>query len=308
MAPIKVVVFGATGNQGGSVVEALAKDSKYQVWALTRSTASERVLKLMSKYPNVKWYEADVNSSSSVANAVANADVVFAMTQYFAAPKFTAEKETASNEIEQGQCIIDECIKANVKFLIFSTLPSAAKVSKGEFTQVKHFEDKYEIQQMMEQKCQRAGMKWAVVQPAVYFQNIPTSARWDEQNSLIFGFFGIADRKLPYLDVDRDFGPIVKCMIDQQDQMSGQVIPAVSGYYSPSEIVEAFSAVTGIKASAIQVPFEFLQDLNLRGMFEFLEKYDMYAETPGTCPLPLPLTTPKDYWKRCRFHGPPKKL
>ncbi|KAJ2452185.1 hypothetical protein EV183_003112 [Coemansia sp. RSA 2336] len=308
MASIKVVVFGATGNQGSSVVEALANDSKYQVLALTRSTTSERVLRLMSKHPNVKWYEADVNSSSSVANAVANADVVFAMTQYFAAPKFTAEKETASNEVEQGQRIIDECIRANVKFLIFSTLPSAAKVSQGEFTQVKHFEDKYGIQQMMEQKCQEAGIKWAAVQPAVYFQNIPASARWDEQNALIFGFFGDSDRKLPYIDIERDFGPIVKCMIDQQDQMNGKVIRAVSGYFSPNEVVEAFSAVTGIKASAIQVPFEFLQDLNLRGMFEFLEKYDMYAETPDACPLALPLATPKDYWKHCRFHGPPKKL
>ncbi|KAJ2845855.1 hypothetical protein IWW36_004613 [Coemansia brasiliensis] len=308
MAPTKVVVFGATGNQGGSVVEALANDSKYQVRALTRSITSERVLKLMRKYPKVEWFEADANSSSSVANAVANADVVFAMTQYFAALKLTAEGETTSNEVEQGQCIIDECIKANIKLLIFSTLPSAAKISKGEFTQVKHFEDKYEIQQMLEQKSKEVGMNWAVVQPAVYFQNIPTGARWDEQNSLAFGFFGDTDRKLPYLDVDRDFGPIVKYIIDQQDKMDGRVIPAVSGYYSPNEIVEAFSAVTGIEASAIQVPFEFLQDLNLRGMFEFLEKYDMYAETPGVSPLPLTLTTPKDYWKHCRFHGPPKKL
>ncbi|KAJ2589425.1 hypothetical protein IWW49_002497 [Coemansia sp. RSA 1797] len=289
-----VVVFGATGHQGGSVLRALATDSLYHVRAVTRSTTSEKVLELALKYPQVEWVEANVDDST-IDKAVTGAHVVFGMTQYFAA-------SANRSEAKQGQRIIDACVSARVEFVVFSTLPSALQVSHGECTSVTHFEDKHEIQQYLAQQ----SVKWAIVQSAVYFQNVAASARWDDNGKLAFGFFGDTLRKLPYIDVNHDFGTIVKHIIDNRAKYTHAVVPAVSGYYSPQEIVEAFTRVTKIRASAVGVPFEFAPDANLRSMFEFLDKYDMFEG--NLVKLPVEVATPEMYWEQCRFHGPPKKL
>jgi len=40
MSPRKIIVFGATGKQGGSVVRALAADNNYEVVGITRNPDS----------------------------------------------------------------------------------------------------------------------------------------------------------------------------------------------------------------------------------------------------------------------------
>lgn len=44
MAPKKIVVFGITGVQGGSVARALLEDGpeKFEVWGVTRNKASKK--------------------------------------------------------------------------------------------------------------------------------------------------------------------------------------------------------------------------------------------------------------------------
>ena len=44
MAPKKIVVFGVTGVQGGSVARALLEDGpeKFEVWGVTRSKTSKK--------------------------------------------------------------------------------------------------------------------------------------------------------------------------------------------------------------------------------------------------------------------------
>ncbi|KAJ2829053.1 hypothetical protein IWW50_001064 [Coemansia erecta] len=299
---ITVVVFGATGQQGGSVLRALASDSKYHIRAITRSTTSKKVLELALKYPHVSWHETDTSSNASVSAAVANADVVFGMTQYTIPSEST---KSGSAEIDEGRRIIDACVNARVQFVVFSTLPSALQISAGECTQVKHFEDKYAIQQYL---CEQEGVDWAVVQPAVYLQNVPASARLDDEGvRLAFGFVGDVERKIPYVDVGRDFGSVVKYVIDNRKEYAKRVVPAVSGFYSPREIVDAFTEVTGIEAAVVNVPFEFVPDKNLRAMFEFLDRFDLFAQS-DTCDLPLEFSTLRMFWEHCNFRGLPKKL
>jgi uncharacterized protein YbjT (DUF2867 family) len=66
MAPI-LTVIGATGAQGGSVVNQALKDGKYKVRAITRNVNSDKAKALASR--GVEVVAADVNDEQSLTKA-----------------------------------------------------------------------------------------------------------------------------------------------------------------------------------------------------------------------------------------------
>ncbi|KAJ2506413.1 hypothetical protein IWW47_001593 [Coemansia sp. RSA 2052] len=310
MAAVKplVVVFGATGNQGGSVLRTLAEHpDSYTVRAVTRSTKSKSAQELAAKYPLVQWVEADIENPSTLKQAVANADVVFGVTQFFQPSVLSAVGTNEDAEFMQGKNIIDTCVAENVGYIVFSTLPSAKKLSNGEITEVLHFEGKHKIQEYLLAQPIDA----AIVQMGIYYQNNIQGASWNESgDTVIIGFPGDVDRKLPYADVNRDAGPYVKYIIDNREEANGKVFPVSSGYYSTTDIANALTKATGLKTMAVELPTSIFDDKDLRGMFELLKAHDLFAASPDHLDtnkhVPFEFTTPETFWKTSGFQGPPK--
>ncbi|KAJ1962862.1 hypothetical protein GGI12_002392 [Dipsacomyces acuminosporus] len=303
-----VVVFGATGSQGGSVLRTLAESADYNVRAVTRSKSSKNAQELASKYPAVELVEADLDDIATLRAAVSGAQIVFGVTQFFQPSILGAVEENVDAEFEQGKRLVDASVAEGVEFIVFSTLPSAAKLSSGEITKVLHFEGKYKIQQYLFSQ----PIKGAAVQLSSYYQNNLQSPQWAEDGeTLLLGLPVPSDIKVPHVDVDRDTGPYVKYIIDNRETSDGQVFPLTSGYYSQNEIAEAFTAATGIKAKAFQVPLEYLPSDDLRAMFSFFSKNDMFAEVPNHQELrknvPHSFTTPVEFWKATGYRGPAKE-
>jgi uncharacterized protein YbjT (DUF2867 family) len=78
----KILVFGATGAQGGSVVNALLKEKdKYSIRAVTRNPESDKAKALKEK--GVEVVEGDINHKSSIRLAFEGVYGVFAMTNFW---------------------------------------------------------------------------------------------------------------------------------------------------------------------------------------------------------------------------------
>ncbi|KAJ1946803.1 hypothetical protein EC988_005492, partial [Linderina pennispora] len=60
-----VVITGATGLQGGSVLKSLHETGGYKLRAITRNALSENVKSLQSKYPDVEWVSAELDDYAS---------------------------------------------------------------------------------------------------------------------------------------------------------------------------------------------------------------------------------------------------
>lgn len=113
---MKIVVCGATGNQGGSVVKSLLDKGNFRVFALTRSSGSAeaRQLKVLGAIP----VEADYTNVNSLVEAFKGADGVFSVTQ----PWDTLKKRYDINkEIIQAKNMIWASREAGVKHLVFSS-------------------------------------------------------------------------------------------------------------------------------------------------------------------------------------------
>lgn len=103
MASKKIfVVFGATGNQGGSVINAVLADSKtaseFQIRGITRDPSKPNAKALEAR--GVECVAADIDNKEQIKSAFQGAYAVFAMTNYW-------EKMDAELEMQQGRNIAD---------------------------------------------------------------------------------------------------------------------------------------------------------------------------------------------------------
>jgi NAD(P)-dependent dehydrogenase (short-subunit alcohol dehydrogenase family) len=61
-----VLITGATGRQGGAVVNALLPSSDFTILAVTRNTASPLAQKLVQKSPKIKLVQGDLNDPITI--------------------------------------------------------------------------------------------------------------------------------------------------------------------------------------------------------------------------------------------------
>ncbi len=147
-----IAVIGATGAQGGAVVEALQERGAFKVRALTRSPESARGLA-------DEVVAADLTQPDTLIAALDGVYGVFANTNSFAGPDV--------DEVAQGSAAVDAAKAAGVEHYIWSTLPNVAEISGGAFD-VPHFVNKATVDRVVED----AGFKWRTfVEPPFYYQN-----------------------------------------------------------------------------------------------------------------------------------------
>ncbi|CAJ0937832.1 unnamed protein product, partial [Ranitomeya imitator] len=80
-----VVVFGATGAQGGSVAAALLDDGTFEVRAVTRDTSKPAAVKL--KEAGAEVVSADLDDEKSLEAALSGAYGAFVVTNAFEGSK-----------------------------------------------------------------------------------------------------------------------------------------------------------------------------------------------------------------------------
>lgn len=73
-----IVIFGATGKQGESVVEAFLHEHEFIIRGVTRNASSVAAEELKEK--GVEVVQADLSDLKSLEDAIMNATVIYAMT------------------------------------------------------------------------------------------------------------------------------------------------------------------------------------------------------------------------------------
>lgn len=147
-----IAVFGATGNQGGSVLDVfLARpdlQEKYSLRGITRDPSSGKSKALSDR--GIEMVKADVDDAESVKTAVKGSYGVFGVTDFWS----IMDKQ---REIKQGKNIFDASKEAGVKHLVWSALPHAEKITDGALKHVEHFDSKAIVAEYAEEN---KGSMW----------------------------------------------------------------------------------------------------------------------------------------------------
>jgi uncharacterized protein YbjT (DUF2867 family) len=147
-----VLVTGATGNQGGAVVQALLTQS-HQVRALTRNSASPDAQRLSEQ--GVEIAVGEFSDYDSLVRAVSGVDAVYAMNTPL---EQGVEKETA-----QGIAVTDAAKAAGVGHLVYSSVISADRV-----TGIPHFDSKYAV----EKHIKSSAVPYTIIAPVFFMDNL----------------------------------------------------------------------------------------------------------------------------------------
>jgi uncharacterized protein YbjT (DUF2867 family) len=131
----RILVTGATGAQGGGVVRHLLKGGKFKVRCLTRKPESERARALVQA--GAETVRGDLGNPESLQAAMKGCYGVFGVTNFW---------EYFAKEAFHGKNLIDAVKQAEIEHFVFSTLPSAQKLSEGKF-EVPHFDLKARMEE-----------------------------------------------------------------------------------------------------------------------------------------------------------------
>ncbi|KAL3422173.1 NmrA-like family protein [Phlyctema vagabunda] len=270
MATKKVlVVFGATGAQGGSVVKSILSDSKTrEVWTVrgvTRDTSkpSAKALEALG----AETVAADLSDKSTFPKALEGAYAVFAVTNYW-------DTMNAEKEIEQGKAIADAAKEAGVQHFIFSSLLDITKLSGGVLNKVFHFDSKAHV----EEYIRTLDLPTTFYLPGFYMANIPGQIirQLPPNNTWALTMPSPASAPVPLLAAAEDTGKFVKGILLNREKTLGKRILGATSYQTLQEVLDDFKAVfpeAGKDAPYIDVPHDaYKAALASAGMPEFVQE------------------------------------
>jgi len=222
-----VVVFGATGQQGGGVVRALRAQGQFRVRAVTRTPGRAGSLNVD------EVVVADLRSPETLGAAFAGAHGAFLVTNFWEGP--------GVDELAQGAAAVAAAKAAGVKHFVWSTLPNVEKISGGKFD-AKHFTQKAKVDQLVSE----AGFPWhTFVEAPMYFQNLAgqMSAQLQKDGSKLWAMPMAADARVMHLGDVGELGNVVAGAFANPGRVGGgQHLSLAGDLLSWNDIVQTLNA------------------------------------------------------------------
>ena len=168
-----ILVTGATGKQGGSVIEALLaspKASNFLILAVTRDAHGSSAQKLVKKSNNIRIVGGnldDVPALFQEAKKVAAQPIWGVYSVQISMGKGV----TIESEVKQGNGLIDEAVKNNVEQFVYSSVERGGdEASWNNPTPIDHFKSKHQIEHYLKDNAGKMG--WTILRPVAFMDNL----------------------------------------------------------------------------------------------------------------------------------------
>ncbi|KAM3418049.1 hypothetical protein BST61_g6255 [Cercospora zeina] len=160
----ELVVTGATGKQGGALIQALLAQPTptFEIYAITRNKSSPSAQRLLTS-PNIHLIEGDFSNPTAIFSQIKNPWGLFSVT----IPTNATKEET------QGKAMTTAALSAGIKHIIFtSTDRGGPEKSSKTPTSVPHFASKFHIEQDILQQTPQYNATYTFLRPVAFFENL----------------------------------------------------------------------------------------------------------------------------------------
>jgi len=254
-----VSVIGATGVQGGSVINALLEDGTYTIRAITRNPNSDAAKTLTSK--GVEVVAADINDVSSLISAFSGSHAIYGVTDFFEPFAKHGPARAMEIEAEQGTNIAKAAsATTSLKHYIWSTLPNGSKLSGGKY-RVPHFEAKNRANEYIRSDgnlYSKTTFLWITFYAQNYYfpmftpVHVPSSGQYIQMHSTPAS---VPIRSIG--DARRNVGLFVKAILQQPElTLPGKFVLAHVEDTTAGEMLQTWADAQGKKAQYVQTDKE----------------------------------------------------
>jgi uncharacterized protein YbjT (DUF2867 family) len=257
-----IVVAGATGAQGGSVVRALLRSGKYHIRGICRDCNSSEAQELKNK--GVELMKCDFTNCGELCNALKGAHTFFALTNFW-------DPQQMGKEEQIGRQMVDCAKKSGVKHFIWSWLPDVERISKGKH-KVPHFTHKARVGEYALQQ-----LPTTLVGPSFYYQNFNTLFSPKKENDGTLVYTLPQTKTITAFDVE-DLGEVVCRIACNRDEWIGKTIPLAVEEMHPQRFIDQMTEVTGQRVKLNMIPREEFMKLNVHGGREIVEMFGWFDE------------------------------
>eukprot|EP00741_Cyanophora_paradoxa_P020884 tig00021318_g20162.t1 len=293
-----ILVTGATGHQGGSVVHHLLQQGQFRVRALTRRPDSPKARALASR--GVEVVQGDFNDYESVVRACAGCYGVFAVTNFW---------EHGAQESVHGQRIAQAAQQCRVQHLVLSTLESVSQATRGRVTEARQFDGKAEVAELV----RNMRIPATFIRPSFNYENFRSLFKpsMDTDGHTVVFRLPLGSKQL-FMIAAEDIGGIVASVFAGGQQHIGLNVGVAGDRLSGAEIAAAFSRATGRPARFESISLDkfrqFRDGAEIAAMFDYYQNYAPERD-PATSRRLYPALRGFEAWVReTGWTGPAPKL
>ncbi len=230
-----VLITGATGRQGGSVIRHMLPRG-WKLRALTRDSTGAAAQELARK--GIEVMKGDLEDPASLDRATHSVYGVYSVQDFWAVG--------AKREVQQGKNLADSAKKAGVEHFVYSSVGGAERNSG-----INHWESKWEV----EKYIRKLGLPATVLRPAAFMENY-----YIDQVEI-----GILKGKLmdpicadkPYQTIATDdIGAFAALAFERPKEFIGMELEIAGSELTNPETAQIFSRVLGkpVKFQKIPMP------------------------------------------------------
>lgn len=237
MTTLPIAVFGATGQQGSAVVDALL-DRGSPVRALVRDPSSDRARNLAER--GAELVHADADQPATITAALAETAAFFYLTT-------PAGPDATEGETRRGIAIADAAAASDTGHIVFSSVGGAERD-----TGIAHFDSKY----LVEEHLRALPVPVTIIRPVFFMENLRWSGSSVEGDQLVVRLplpDGIALQMISVRDIGR-----VAAAILTGGGRGGEAIEIAGDELTGSQIAHALGAQVGLPARYEALPAEVL--------------------------------------------------
>lgn len=262
-----VVVFGATGAQGGSVAQTLLEDGTFRVRVVTRDPGQQAAKAL--RLQGAEVVQGDQDDKTSMELALTGAYATFIVTNYW-------ENLSQEQEVKQGKLLADLAKRLGLHYVVYSGLENIKKLTGGKLA-AGHFDGKGEV----EEYFRHIGVPMTSVRLPCYFENLLSSflpKKAPDGKSYLLSL-PIGDIPMDGMAV-ADLGPVVLSLLKVPEEYIGQNLGLSTCRHTAGEYAALLSKHTGHAIRDAKATPEEYEKLGFPGAQDLANMFRFYAMKP----------------------------
>lgn len=221
-----ILVFGATGQQGGSVAKALLNNG-WPVRVMVRNASSPAALALRNA--GAEMVTGTFEDREAMRRSMQGAYGVFSVQ-----PSSPGGTVTDEEEVRYGKTIASLAVECGVRHLVYSSGSGVGSKPTG----VAHFDTKAEI----ERHIRTLPLTATIVRPAAFMELLVMPGFGLDEGH--FHFFMQPEGSMQVLAVE-DIGKIVAAIYAQPERFAGKTFDIASDAVTGLRLQALFSAAAG---------------------------------------------------------------